>query len=381
VGPDSVAVLGRRDEVIHELDDSSQIPWLEARGVTVVRGRGKLDGELRVAVGDDVLIAGRAVVVATGSTSLMPPLPGLAEARPWTNREATNAHEVPGSLLILGGGVVGAELAQAWASLGSRVTVVEGGPCLLSREEPFAGEQVAAALRALGVEIHAGVHAVSGSRDEGGAALLELDDGTSAHGGELIVAVGRRPATDGIGLETIGIEPGKAIEVGSDLRSPTHPWLYAIGDVNGRAQLTHIGKYHGRLAADAILGKDVSIRSDGPLSPRVIFTDPQIAAVGHTLVSARAAGLNVRAVDVETSATPGASFVGRNTPGTSRLVVDEDRSVVVGATFAGFETAEWLHAATIAVVGEVPLETLWHAIPSFPTRSEIWLRLLEAYGL
>ena len=381
VGLDPAAVLDRRDEVIHTLDDSSQVPWLEDRGVTVVRGRGKLDGERRVVVGDDVLVAGRAVVVATGSTSLMPPIPGLAESRPWTNREATTAREVPPSLLILGGGVVGVELAQAWASLGSRVMVVEGGPCLLSREEPFVGEQVAEALQALGVEIRAGVHAVAASRGEGGEARLELDDGTSAGGGELIVAVGRLPATGGIGLETIGLEPGKPLEVGNDLRSPAHPWLYAIGDVNGRAQLTHMGKYHGRLAADAILGKNVSIRSDGQLSPRVIFTDPQVAAVGHTLVSAREAGLSARAVDVETSATAGASFVGRNAPGTSRLVIDEDRSIVVGATFAGFETAEWLHAATIAVVGEVPLETLWHAVPSFPTRSEIWLRLLESYGL
>ena len=381
-GLDAGAVFRRRDEVIHELEDSAQIPWLEQRGVTLVRGRGRLDGERRVVVGDDVLVAGRAVVVATGSTSLLPPLPGLADARPWTNREATTASAVPSSLLILGGGVVGVELAQAWASLGSRVTVVEGAQCVLAREEPFAGEQVAAGLRALGVEIRTGVHAVAARRAAGdGDVALQLDDGTEVSGAELLVAVGRRPATDGIGLETIGLEPGGPIEVGPNLRAPGHRWLYAIGDVNGHAPLTHMGKYQGRLAADAILGKDVALRSDGPLSPRVIFTDPQVAAVGHTLASAREAGLNVRAVDVQTSGTAGASFVGRDAAGTSRLVIEEERRIVVGATFVGVETAELLHAATIAVVGEVPLDTLWHAVPSFPTRNEIWLRLLESYGL
>jgi len=381
-GLDAARVLARRDEVIHELDDSAQLPWLEARGVKLARGHGRLDGERRVTVDENVLVATRAVVVATGSTSLMPPLPGLAEVKPWSNREATTSPAVPSSLLILGGGVVGVELAQAWASLGAKVIVVEGGRCVLAREEAFAGEQVAAGLRRLGVEVRTGVHAVAARRDAGaGDVTLELDDGSAVRGSELLVAVGRRPATKGIGLETIGLEPGKAIEVGPNLRASGHPWLYAIGDVNGRAALTHMGKYQGRLAADAILGKDVALRSDGALSPRVIFTEPQVAAVGHTHASARDAGLNVRAVDVETSDTAGASFVGRNAPGTSRLVIDEERRIVVGATFTGVETAELLHAATIAVVGEVPLDTLWHAVPSFPTRNEIWLRLLESYGL
>ena len=152
---------------------------------------------------------------------------------------------------------------------------------------------------------------------------VELDDGTSASGAELLVAVGRRPATDGLGLETVGLEPGKPVEVGENLRSAAHDWLYAIGDANGRALLTHMGKYQGRIAADVILGKDARIVSDGPLSPRVIFTDPQVAAVGHTLASAEEAGLKVRALDVETGANAGASFIGRNAPGTSRLVVDE----------------------------------------------------------
>ena len=209
---------------------------------------------------------------------------------------------------------------------------------------------------------------------------VELDDGTSASAAVLLVAIGRRSATDGLGLETVGLEPGKPVDVGKNLRSATHEWLYAIGDANGRVLLTHMGKYQARIAADVILGKDANVVSDGPLSPRVIFTDPQVAAVGHTLASAEEAGLKVRPLDVETSANAGASFIGRNAPGTSRLVVDEG-GVIVGATFTGVEVAESLHAATIAVVCELRLEQLVHAVPCFPTRSEVWLKLLEAYGL
>jgi dihydrolipoamide dehydrogenase len=378
-GPDAAAVLARRDEVVHQLDDSSQLPWLEARGVALVRGHGTFEGEKRVRVGDDTLLARTAVVVATGSKPVLPPIPGLAEVRPWGNREATTAKEAPESLVILGGGVVGVELGQAWASLGTKVVLLEGAPRVIVREEPFASAEVEAALRGAGVDVRTHRRAVSVARN--GDVTVTMEDGSTATGAELLVAVGRKPGTGALGLETIGLEPGKPVEVGSNLRSSRHDWLYAIGDANGRALLTHMGKYHGRLAADAILGKDVHVASDGPLSPRVIFTDPQVAAVGHTLSSAESAGLVVTAVDVETSSTAGASFVGLGTPGTSRLVVDDTRRVIVGATFTGFEVAEWLHAATIAVVAEVPLERLVHAVPSFPTRSEIWLRLLEAYGL
>jgi pyruvate/2-oxoglutarate dehydrogenase complex dihydrolipoamide dehydrogenase (E3) component len=377
-GLDVAAVLARRDQVIHELDDSGQLPWIEKRGITLVRGHGSFEGQRRVRVGDDVLVAERAVVVATGSVAVIPEIPGLQEASPWTNREATTAQEAPVSLVIVGGGAAGVELGQAWSSLGSRVTVIEGAERLLGHEEPFAAEQVANALREAGVDVRTGRRVVSVSRN-GTTITVELDGGASAEGEKLLVAVGRRPATERIGLETIGLEPGEPIQVGADLRTPTHDWLYAIGDVNGRALLTHMGKYQARLAADAILGKAVAIRSDGPLSPRVIFTDPQVAAVGHTLASAQEAGIEARAYDVDTSGTAGASFIGRNMPGTSRLVIDGERSVVVGATFTGPATAELLHAATVAVVAEVPLDTLWHAVPAFPTRNELWLKLLEAY--
>jgi dihydrolipoamide dehydrogenase len=373
------AVLARRDEVVHDLDDSTQVPWLEERGVILVRGHGRLDGERRVRVGDDVLVARRAVVVATGSSATIPPVPGLTDAQPWTNIEATTAKRVPRRLFVLGGGVVGVEMAQAWSSLGSQVTLVHRGDRLIEREEPFAGAQVEEALRAAGVDVRLATEVSAVGRN--GAVRVELGD-ESVEADEILVAIGRTPRTADVGLDTIGIEPGGHLRVDDSLRVPGHEtWLYAVGDVNGRALLTHMGKYQARLAADSILGKEVQLRSDGGASPRVIFTDPQVGAVGLTLAAASEKALPVRAVDVETSGNAGGSFVGRGAPGTARLVVDEERRVVVGATITGSEVAEALHAATIAVVGKVPLEDLWHAVPSFPTRSELWLRLLEEYGM
>ncbi len=374
------AVLDRRDEVVHRLDDSVQLPWLEQHGITLVRGEGRLDGERRVRVGDETLVAKTAVVVAVGSDPLLPPIPGLAESAPWTNREATVAEEIPARLVILGGGVVGAEMAQAFSSLGSQVTVLEGGPRILAREEPFAAAQVTEALEHAGVDVRVGTKAVAVRRDRD-RVTVELEDGGSVTGDELLVAVGRTPPTAELGLETVGLEPGKTIPVDDRCRALGSDWLYAIGDVNGRSLLTHMGKYHARIAADTILGKERAIVSDGQRSPRVIFTDPQVCAVGHTEASAREAGLRVRVVEQETSANAGGSFYGHGTVGTSRLVVDEDRGVIVGATITGSEVADFLQAATIAVVGEVPLERLYHAVPSFPTRSEVWLNLLNAYGV
>jgi dihydrolipoamide dehydrogenase len=379
---DASAALARRDDVIHDLDDASQLPWLEDKGIELLRGSGRIEGERRVRVGDALLIANRAVVVATGSAPALPPIEGLREAKPWTNREGTTAKAAPARLAVLGGGVAGVELAQAWRSLGSQVTIVERSDRLLEREEPFAGEQVADSLRAHGVEVRLDA-AVTAIRATDGEVVVEIEGEAPVTADELLVATGRRPRTDDIGLDSLGLEPGKPIEVDDRMRASAveGDWLYAVGDVNGRAQLTHIGKYQARAAADTILGKDAVVTADGPGSPRVIFTEPQVAAVGHTLASARQAGLDVRAVDVETEASPGGSFVGRDAPGTCRIVVDEERRTIVGATFTGVEVAETLHAATIAVVGEVPLDRLWHAVPSFPTRSEKWLNLLEEYGL
>ncbi len=380
-GPlDVAAVLARRDEVIAGLDDAGQVPWLEQRGVTLIRGRGRIVRERVVAVGERELEARLAVVVATGSRPAIPPITGLRESRPWTNVEAATAEEPPGRLIVLGGGVVGVEMAQAWAALGSQVTIVHRGSRLLEREEPFAGEQVGASLREAGVVVMLDTSVATVER--GATVTLTLSDGRLLEADEVLAALGRTPGTADIGLESVGLDAeGGPLEVGDDLRVAGHDWLYAVGDVNGRALLTHMGKYQGRLCADRILGHDVQLRVDGIASPRVVFTDPQVGAVGLTLAAAEQRGLRVRAVDVATGGNAGGSFVGRGAAGTARIVVDEDRGVLVGATITGPEVAEAIHAATIAVAGEVPLTTLWHAVPSFPTRSELWLRLLEAYGL
>jgi pyruvate/2-oxoglutarate dehydrogenase complex dihydrolipoamide dehydrogenase (E3) component len=379
---DGGAVLKRRDEIIHGLDDSNQVPWLEARGVTIVRGAGRLEAERRVRVGDDTLVAHRAVVVATGSSPLIPPIDGLREAKPWTNREATTAKQVPDSLAILGGGVVGVEMAQAYRSLGSQVTLIERGDRLIPREEPFASNDVEQSLREKGVDVLLSTSA-SAVRAEDGQVTVELDSGGPVRGEQLLVAIGRRLNTTDIGVETIGREPGKPIEVDDSMRA--EDWLYAIGDVNGRALLTHMGKYQGRIAADVILEQESAClpsTADDSRSPRVIFTDPHVAAVGYTLDAAQQEGLNVRAVDVPTQGSAGASFYGHDDArGTTRLVVDDDRGVIVGATFTGPEIAEFLDESTIAVVGVVPLERLFLAVPAFPTRSVVWLYLLEALGI
>jgi pyruvate/2-oxoglutarate dehydrogenase complex dihydrolipoamide dehydrogenase (E3) component len=383
------AVLRRRDEVVHDLSDDAQMPWIEKRDITLVRGQGVVSGEREIRVGEELLHARKAVILAPGTGASIPPIPGLRESRPWTNREATTAKALPDALLVLGGGVVGVEMACAYASLGVKVTIVEALPRLIANEEEFASEQVKDALEAIGAEVVLGVKAAAVQREAGtGPVTLELEDGRSFTGDELLVAIGRTAHTNGLGLEELGLtklDPStQSIEVDDTMRVPGHEWLYVVGDANGRVLLTHMGKYQARLAADHILGRAgerTVLRSDGPLSPRVIFCEPQVAAVGHTLKGAEEAGLNVRAVQTSTEGNAGGSFVGHGAPGTVRIVVDEDRRVVVGATFTGVDVAESLHAATIAVIGEVPLDRLWHAIPCFPTRSELWLNLLGELDL
>jgi len=381
---DVPAVLKRRDEIIHDLDDSSMLPWLEERGITLYRGRGRLDGEKRVVVGEQTLAVRRAVILAGGTNPLLPPIEGLAEAKPWTNREATTAHDIPASLIVMGGGVVGVEMTQAYCSLGARVTLIEGERRLLPREEEFACEQVTEALAEQGVDIRTGQQATAVRRDgDRGPVSVALGDGSVVAGDELLAAVGRTPHTHELGLETVGLEPGGYVKVDRHSRVPSHDWLYAIGDLNGRAPFTHMAKYQAAIASDHVLGKDTAVEhvADGPGAPRVIFTDPQIAAVGHTTKTAKDAGLTPRVVDVGTSANAGGSYYGRGARGTSRFLIDEDRGVIVGATITGSEVADFLQPATIAIVGEVPLTRLRHAIPAFPTRSEIWLYLFNELGL
>ena len=399
---DAQAVLKRRDWFTgydgHRHDDTSQQKWIEGTGTLAVRGFGRLDGPRRVLVehadGTRTTIEARhAVVLVVGSDAAVPPVPGLREAKPWTSREATSAETVPERLVVLGGGVVACEMAQAFRGLGAReVTIVELADRLLGRTEPFAGEMIAAALGDAGIGVRVATQVTRVDRAEPGREVtLTLADGGMLTADEVLVATGRRPRTTDLGLDTVGLEPGRTTPTDDWLRvqGVDGDWLYAVGDVTGRNLLTHMGKYQARMCGDVIVrrargeqpGDGLRARADGLGAPSVVFTDPRVASVGHTEDEARAAGVNVRAVEYDIGSVAGASLLADGYRGRAKLVVDEDRRVVVGATFVGQDVAELLHSATVAVVGEVPLDTLWHAVPSFPTISEVWLRLLEEYGL
>jgi pyruvate/2-oxoglutarate dehydrogenase complex dihydrolipoamide dehydrogenase (E3) component len=387
---DVPAAFARRDYMTSGWHDDGQARWLEGTGIALIRGTGRLTGERAVEVlaadgGVRRLGAARAAVLATGSTAVIPPVPGLAEARPWDNRAATSAKEVPRRLLVLGGGAVGAEMAQAFRRLGSEeVVVLEGSDRLLAREEPFAGEELRAAFEAEGITVVTGARVTEARRvGSDGPVVARTADGREFTGDEILVAVGRRPATADLGLEHAALEPGRPVRVDRRLRAAGVPggWLYAIGDCNGLAPLTHMGKYHGRIAAAAILGQDVADEASDAVVPRVTFTDPQVCAVGCTAAEARAAGLRVTVVSTPTGEVPGAYTQGDGIRGTSQLVIDDQRRTVAGATFTGPGLQELLHSATVAICGGVTVDQLRHAVPSFPTVSEVWLHLLEAYGL
>ncbi|MGK9148746.1 NAD(P)/FAD-dependent oxidoreductase [Plantibacter flavus] len=391
---DPVKVLARRDSFTSDWSDAGQVSWLEGAGIDLVRGHGRLTGEREVTVtapdgSTTVLVATHAVAVSTGSAALLPDIPGLAEAQPWTSREATSVQELPESAAFLGGGVVAVELATAYQRLGVRVTLIARSG-LLRANEPFAGELVEESLRALGVTIvHASPTAVS--RAEDGAVTIELDGHDPVTVSELVVATGRTPRTEDLGLETVGLTPGAWIDVDDQMRVPGSGWLYAVGDVNHRALLTHQGKYQARAAGAVIAARasgddvdtsawsDHSATADHAAVPQVVFSEPEVAAVGLTAAQAEQAGIDHRVVDYELGSIAGASLHADGYTGRARMIVDETRGVIIGMTFVGQDVAELVHAATIAVVGEVPLDRLWHAVPSYPTMSEIWLRLLETY--
>lgn len=387
---DVQAVLDRRDDFTSHWKDDGQVKWLAGAGISLVRGHGRITGEKEVTVGDQVLTARHAVVVSTGSDALVPDIPGLRDADPWTSRDATSVKTVPSSLAIIGGGVVAVEMASAYAGFGTEVTVIARSG-LLEAMEPFAGEQVADGLRELGATVLLDTTTKSVERGDD-QVVLKLDDGSTVSAQEVLVATGRTPRTGDIGLETIGLKPGAWLDVDDTLLVRGYDWLYAAGDVNHRALLTHQGKYQARAVGDVIAvrasGKPVSdvrwgthvATADHEAVPQVTFTDPEVASIGLTAAAAKKAGYQTRVVDYEIGNVAGASVHADGYKGTARMVVDEQRKVILGVTFVGPDVADLLQAATIAVVGEVPLDRLWHAVPAYPTINEIWLRLLETYG-
>lgn len=392
---DVAAVLRRRDHITHDYDDGSQVEWLAGAGIDLVRGHARISGEREVTVtaadgSTTVLRAASTVAVVTGSAALLPDVPGLADIQPWTSREATSAKHVPASLAIIGGGVVGVEMATAYAGFGARVTLIARSG-LLGGLEPTAAEAVQQGLVELGVDVRTGADLERAERSDDGA-TLHLRDGSSVTAEEVLVAVGRTPRTDDLGLETVGLEPGSWLDTDDTLRVRGVDWLYAVGDVNHRALLTHQGKYQARAAGDVIAARATGravddapwgvhvATADHDAVPQVVFSHPEVASVGHTAASAEAAGLRIRVLDYDLSWIAGASVTSDDYRGSARAIVDEDRGVLVGMTLVGPEVGEMLQAATIAIVGEVPLTRLWHAVPPYPTVSEVWLRLLEAYG-
>ncbi len=414
---DPAAVLARRDEFASHWDDHGQVEWLDSAGIALLRGTARFTGPKELLVetedGEVHLIARHAVVVATGSEPVVPDVPGLAEAQPWTSREATAVKEVPGRLVVLGGGVVGVEMAVAYRDLGSEVSLLVRGDRLLTGVEPFAAEEVAAGLRDLGVDLRFGTSATRVTRDEAGVHLAvtgpQGDD--ELHADAVLVATGRRPRTAGLGLDVLGLDEGRLLEVDDALQvaAVEDGWLFAVGDVTGRTATTHQGKYDARVAGDVVAarfpasgtadaeGDDDGVAADAERGatawsryratadhaavPQVVFSRPEVAAVGLTEQQARDAGLGVRSVSYPIGSVAGASVAADGYSGTAHVVLDEARGVLVGATFTGPDAAELLQAATIAVVGEVPLDRLWHAVPAYPTVSEVWLRLLETAGL
>lgn len=412
---DPAAVLARRDEFTSHWDDHSQVEWLDSAGIALLRGTARFTGPKELLVesedGDTRVIARHAVVVATGSEPTVPGIPGLAEAQPWTSREATAVKDVPSSLVVLGGGVVGVEMAVAYRDLGAEVTLLVRGDRLLDKAEPFAADEVAAGLRDLGVDLRFGTNATRVDRDERGVHLtVEGPQGTDElHADEVLVATGRRPRTADLGLDVLGLEPGAPLAVDDALQATgvADGWLFAVGDVTGRTATTHQGKYDARVVGDVVAARfsaDVPEPGEGAAEaraaereagafsryrasadhvavPQVVFTRPEVAWVGLAEQQARDAGLRVRAVSYPIGSVAGASVAADGYSGTAQVVIDEDRGVLVGATFTGPDAAELLQAATIAVTGEVPLDRLWHAVPAYPTVSEVWLRLLETAGL
>ena len=416
---DAASVLKRRDYFTANWQDDSQVKWLEDTGIELIRGHGWITAPRTVEVaGLDgntyELMARHAVVVATGSTPTSPPINGLANLQVWGTREATSAKEVPERLAVIGGGVAGTELAQAYARLGADVTLVARSGLLGTFPEE-ATKLVTAGLRADGVTVRLNTSTESITENDDGTFTLTLQDKTTdgqttVTADKVLVSTGRHPALEGLGLERLGFEAsgGQPLKLTTDStglvqglpdeKSRKHendegPWLYAVGDAAGSNFFTHQGKYEARATGDAIAARAKGELSGAPAAwsryaqtanqhavPNVVFTDPELASVGRTVEQAKRDGYNVSSVELPIEVS-GSSLHSEHYEGWAQLVVDEDRRVLLGATFAGPDVAELLHAATIAVVGEVPLERLWHAVPSFPTVSEVWLRLLEKYGL
>lgn len=365
VEPDWAPVAARiRDEATTDWDDTAAVDRFTGAGGHFVRGRGRLTGPGQVEVDGETYHAARGVVIATGSAPWAPPVDGLGQVPYWTNREAVSTESAPDSLLVLGGGAVGVELAQAFARFGTRVTVVEGSDRVLAAEEPESGELLGHVLAAEGLTVRTGARASSVRHGDDGFTLT-LEGGEELRAGRLLVSTGRRPRLAGIGLETVGLDPeARALKVDSRMRAADGLW--AVGDVTGEGAFTHMAMYQADIAVRSVLGED-GPEADYRALSRVTFTDPEVGAVGLTEKAAREKGLTVRTGLAQVPSSTRGWIHKAGNEGFIKLVVDADRDVLVGATSAGPEGGEMMYGLAVAVQAEVPVARLRSMIYAYPT--------------
>ena len=369
-------VLAFRDRITAGGDDARKAAQFRERGVTILRGHGRLAGPGVVEV-DGTPHRSPRIVIATGSATAFPPVEGLDAIDAWTNREAMALTAVPESAAILGGGPVGIEIGQMLSRYGARVHLIEAGPRLLAREEPEVGDMIAAALAAEGIDVRVGAE-VTRVAPDGAGAVLHLADGGRVEAARVIVATGRRPRTEGIGLETVGIAAGDTgIPVDDRCRAAEGVW--AVGDVTGAGQFTHVAAYQARIVCGDIRG--AAVHADYRAVPRVVFCDPEVAAVGMTAAAAAEAGLTTVAARVDLAGVERSSTYGDDVGGVAAVLADADRGVLVGAHAVGPLASEWIHLAVLAVKAEIPVDVLRDTIAQFPTFSEAFITAVRDLDL
>lgn len=366
-----------RDYMVRDLDDSGQVEGYEGQGATVFKGEGRITGPGKIEVDGETLEAEH-IIVATGSDATIPPIEGLEDVPVWTNREATTLKEVPQRAVLVGGGPVGIELGQMLARFGSEVTIVQHADRLINREDPQVGELIKGYLEEEGIDVRAG-RRVTKTRKEGDATTVELDDGSEVITDVVVIGAGRAPRIQDIGLESVGIEPDKkGLPIDEYCRLAEGLW--ALGDATGVALFTHVAMYQGRIVADNILGKERQADYRG--IPRVVFSDPEIAAAGLSEEQADEQGIEAATATVELPNVIARPWTYEENPrGHLGLVADRKRRVLVGAWAVAPLAGEWIHQASQAIRAEIPIEKLLDSVAQFPTYSEAYLKALEKLDL
>ncbi len=371
-------VFDYRDSIIRNLDDSSQVEGYEEKGATVVKGEGRLKGPGKVEANGQALEADH-IIVATGSAPNIPPIEGLEDVPYWTNREVTTMREVPERAVVIGGGPNGIEASQWLSRFGAEVTIVQSPDRLINREDPKVSELIQAALEEESLDVRVGRRVEKARKKGDGSMLATLDDGTEIEADILVVAAGRTPRIEGIGLESVGVEPEeKGLPIDDRCRLTEGVW--AVGDVTGVSLFTHVAKYQAKVVAENILGKDRRAGYRG--IPRVVFSDPEVAAVGLTEEQAKEQGTDVATATLDLTKVLARPWTYEENPrGHFGLVADRERGVLVGAWAVAPEAGEWIHQGSLAIRAEIPIEKLLDTVIQFPTFSEAYLEALEKLDL